>query len=133
MKTLKTTTGKLIMVDDANFERISHLNWSEHERGFAYTQSRSTKTVDGKNLTSTYLHKILFPHIKIAEFRNGNKLDCRACNICERSKDFPPMQVPHDTLMKVYEFFRVNHGTEPTREQVQNFIVEATNFMMFGE
>lgn len=77
MKTLLLTRGRVALVDDADFEMVSHWKWSWEGR---YAIRRETS---GGRPRVCYLHRMLMlpgPG-ELVDHINGDKLDNRRCNL----------------------------------------------------
>lgn len=77
-KEIPLTQGKVAIVDDEDFERLSRYKWFYHDQGYA---ARSA-WVNGKQRT-TYMHREIMQPPKGAQIDhiNGDRLDNRRCNL----------------------------------------------------
>lgn len=85
-KEIQLTQGRVALVDDEDFERISKYKWSYHSR----YASRNSKTVNGKRHT-IWMHKEIFGETNGLEIDHINRdcLDNRKCNLraCTRTEN----------------------------------------------
>ena len=86
-KEIKLTQGKVAIVDDEDFEYLSHWKW--HIIG-EYAGRSSQRNVEGKRM-AILMHRIILkpPDGMDTDHINHNKLDNRKCNlrICTRSQN----------------------------------------------
>lgn len=77
-KEIPLTQGKVAIVDDEDFERLSRYKWFYHDQGYA---ARSA-WVNGKRRT-IYMHREIMQPPKGAQIDhvNGDRLDNRRCNL----------------------------------------------------
>lgn len=65
MKKIELTQGKVALVDDEDFERLSQWKWYAAKDGHTWYAQRGLKTEDGK-WTTTQMHRIIIPgHPKV--------------------------------------------------------------------
>ncbi len=82
MKKIKLTKGRFALVDDADYEAVSKLNWYA-KKGNSTTYARHETWSGGKAVASIFMHRfILMPkRNQIIDHINGNGLDNRRKNI----------------------------------------------------
>jgi len=77
-KEIPLANGRVAIVDDEDFERLSQYKWFCNKRGYAQRGA----TIDGKRTTVLMHREIMQPppdmHI---DHINGNRLDNRRCNL----------------------------------------------------
>lgn len=90
MKEIPLTRGKIALVDDEDYERLSEWKWSYNGTGYAVRSEHYYR--DGKRRTRTILmHReiIKTPDGMETDHINGDRLDNRKCNIrpCDRKQN----------------------------------------------
>lgn len=83
MKEIRLTQGKVAIVDDEDFERLSEINWH-----FAGGYARRNKRLENGKRRMEFMHRIIAetPDGMFTDHINGNALDNRKCNLRNVSK-----------------------------------------------
>lgn len=79
MKTIHTSAGRLIFVDEEDFERVSKFRWHVTSHGYAATNLSRR----GPERGSLYMHRLILdapPGLQVDHI-NGNGLDNRRSNL----------------------------------------------------
>lgn len=87
MREIPLTQGKVALVDDEDYERVSALKW--YAMFLNGTTFYAASWVGGKNV---YLHRFVLrlpPRIPIIDHKNHDGLDCRKGNLrlCDKSQN----------------------------------------------
>lgn len=77
MKTVPLTKGLVALVDDADFEKVSSLNWCAQKSGRVFYAVRGFRHPGGQ--TKQYLHQFLMPGVGRVDHKDGDGLNnCRS-------------------------------------------------------
>jgi hypothetical protein len=92
MKEIVLTKGKIALVDDSDFEKVSQFKWYASFSGNLYYAIRNVWIKKEKRYTRIYLHRYLLDltdPTAIVDHINGNTLDNRSINlrICNYSQN----------------------------------------------
>lgn len=74
------TQGKVALVDDADYEKVSQFKWYACRRGCNWYASRHLKMVGGKQKLQS-LHHFLVPGVKRLDHEDGNGLNNQRKNL----------------------------------------------------
>jgi hypothetical protein len=89
MKTIQLTRGKVALVDDCDYERLSMLEWCALKHPSTFYAVKSGRTATGRKMT--YMHREILkpPHNMQCDHIDGNGLDNRRCNlrICTQAEN----------------------------------------------
>jgi hypothetical protein len=98
MKKIELTRGKVTIVDDDDFERLSQWKWFYHHEGYAV---RNMTIASGKQKIILMHREILgTPNGMDSDHINGNKLDNRRINlrICTTSQNLANQDIRSDNI-----------------------------------
>lgn len=107
MKELLINKGKIVLVDDEDFDKVSSLTWYCTHNGYAINE-----LIRNKKRTRTLMHRMLLdcPAEKIIDHINSNKLDNRKENlrICSRAENNRNLKIhsKNTTGYKGVHFFK---------------------------
>lgn len=91
MKEIQLTQGKVAIVDDEDYEKLSIYRWSVQKDGFTFYTSRHIGTDKLKNRTTVKMHREIMgcKSGEQVDHINGNGLDNRKCNlrICNNAQN----------------------------------------------
>ena len=87
VKQIELTQGKVALVDDEDYPRVSQYRW---QYAYSYGRGYATRAVRNKGGAQRreFMHKVLMPCRPgcIVDHVNGNSLDNRRCNLREATR-----------------------------------------------
>jgi len=89
MRHIKLTRGLFAMVDDEDYEMLSHYKWMACKKGSGFYAARNSE-IGGRHTTIRMHRQILLPDPdKEVDHINGDQLDNRRCNLrpCTRTQN----------------------------------------------
>lgn len=82
MKEIRITKGRVALVDDEDFLRVSSFAWQAINNGDGnWYARRSYPRVYGQPRRTEYLHQFLMPGCVLVDHKNGNGLDNQKSNL----------------------------------------------------
>lgn len=78
---------EVLVDDDYDGEYFSQYTWSISKAGYVWTTSLNSKRASDIKQPHAYLHHLVLPPKEgyWRQFKNGNRLDCRSCNVIYRT------------------------------------------------
>lgn len=93
-KEIKLTQGKVVLVDDEDYEYLNQWKWYAHKQGKTFYAKRITR--ENNHVTMIHMHRVIMncpPEKRIDHIsRNGldnRKCNLRLCNVAENGMNRP--------------------------------------------